>query len=98
MKCNPHLHVVFLDGVFRALGDSVPFHELPRLSTTEVGDVLTYATKRMAKHLRKKGLLEEEDDEEPRELAALTASAVSGASPPAGPSSAAARSRGRTLP
>ena len=56
MKCNPHLHVVFLDGVFRE-GANVTFHELPRLSTTEVGDVLTHAVTRMAKHLRRNGLL-----------------------------------------
>ena len=40
MKCNPRLHVVFLDGVFRELGDALAFHELPRLSTAEVDDVL----------------------------------------------------------
>ena len=42
---------------------------------------------RMKKHLRRKGLLVDADDEEQEdnELAALTASAVSGASPPAGP-------------
>jgi hypothetical protein len=87
MKCNPHLHVVFLDGVFREVGGEVPFRELPRLSSTEVGDVLAHATGRMAKHLRRKGLVEEQDEElgMDNELAALTASAVSGVSPPAGP-------------
>ncbi len=87
LQCNPHLHVVFLDGVCREVCDEVPFRELPRLSSTEVGDVLADSTKRMAQHLRRKGLLQEEHDEsEPEnELAALTASAVSGALPPAGP-------------
>jgi hypothetical protein len=84
MKCNPHLHVVFLDGVFREVGEEVPFRELPRLSSTEVGDVLAHATKRMAKYLRRNGLLEEQDEEPESELAALTASAVSGVSPPRG--------------
>ena len=63
------------------------FYELPRLSTTDTGAVLAHAVTRMAKHLRRKGLLMEAHDaeQEDNELAALTASAVSGASPPAGP-------------
>jgi hypothetical protein len=36
---NPHLHVV-RDGVFRDVSETVPRHELPCLSTTQVGDVL----------------------------------------------------------
>jgi len=39
----------------------------------------------MGKHLRRNNLLDEEDDEPQSELAALTASAVSGVSSPAGP-------------
>jgi Putative transposase len=86
MKCSPHLHVVFVDGVFRDRGDSVPFTELSRLSTSEVGDVLAHATTRMTKHLRKRGwLTHNEGEEEDPELARLTASAVSGNAPPAGP-------------
>jgi hypothetical protein len=36
LKLNPHLHVVFLDGVYAASTDgSLAFRVLPRLSTTE---------------------------------------------------------------
>ena len=70
-------------GVFRELGEDMAFHELPRLSTAEVGDVLAHAVTRMAKHLRRRGMLAGGEEED--ELAALTSSAVSGVSPPAGP-------------
>jgi putative transposase len=89
LKCNPHLHVLFLDGVYRELGEEPVFRELPRLSTREVGDVLGRAVQRMTRHVRRRGLRDEmHDDEEPKDaggLAALAASAASGRTPPAGP-------------
>jgi len=85
LKLNPHLHVVFLDGVYRAQREHVLFHELPHLRTRDVAEVLTRATVRMAKYLRRRGLLEETDDEALDGLAALAASAASGRTPPAGP-------------
>ena len=33
LKLNPHLHVVLLDGVYRAQREHVLFHELPHLRT-----------------------------------------------------------------
>jgi hypothetical protein len=48
LKLNPHLHIVFLDGVYResdANGAGSPsFAALPHLSTREVGEVLASAT------------------------------------------------------
>ena len=82
LKLNPHLHVVFLDGVYRAQREHVLFHELPHLRTRDVAEVLTRATLRMVKYLRRRDLLEETDDEAPDGLAAL---AASGRTPPAGP-------------
>ena len=32
LKLNPHLHVVFLDGVYRAQREHLLFHELPHLT------------------------------------------------------------------
>ncbi|HEX7604550.1 MAG TPA: hypothetical protein VF316_23190, partial [Polyangiaceae bacterium] len=46
--------------------------------TRDVAEVLTRATVRMAKYLRRRGLLEEADDEALDGLAALAASATSG--------------------
>ena len=86
LRLNPHLHVVFLDGVYRAQGEHVLFHELPHLRTRDVAEVLTRATVRMAKYLRRRDLLDETDDEALDGLAALAASAASGRTPPAGPS------------
>jgi hypothetical protein len=91
LKCNPHLHVLFLDGVYRELGDEPVFRELPRLSTREVGDVLERAVQRMTRQVRRRALRDAAHDDEDDEtkdatgLAALAASAASGRTPPAGP-------------
>ncbi len=94
LKTNPHLHVIFLDGVYRELGDEAVFRELPRLSTREVGEVLERAVDRMTRHVRRRELRGETDGSRPGDdaetedaagLAALAASAVDGRSPPAGP-------------
>ena len=49
LKLNPHLHVVFLDGVYRAQREHVLFHELPHLRTRDVAEVLTRAPVRMVR-------------------------------------------------
>jgi hypothetical protein len=94
LKTNPHLHVIFLDGVYRELGDEAVFRELPRLSTREVGEVLERAVDRMRRLVRRRELSGEADGPRPGDdaetedaagLAALAASAVDGRSPPAGP-------------
>jgi hypothetical protein len=89
LRLQPHLHVVFLDGIYREHGEQVLFHALPHLSTREVGEVLEKAVRRIARHLKRRGLLGESDGAEanadPEGHAALCASAASGGSPPAGP-------------
>jgi hypothetical protein len=92
LKLNPHLHVVFLDGVFREQGEHLTFHALSHLQTREVADVLERACKRIAKWLRRRGMLLEDgeddgggDDDAHRGVRELAASAASGQSPPAGP-------------
>ena len=100
LRINPHLHVLFLDGIYREEGDAVVFHALPHLSTREVGAVLESAVRRIARYLARRGLVRgpgdsdvpdnDNDDNggEPTTAqghAALCASAASGQSPPAGP-------------
>lgn len=89
LKLQPHLHAVFLDGVYRERDGELAFHALPRLSTTEVAEVLERTSKRIRKWLRKRGLLQEADEadeaDEENGAAMLAASAVSGQRPPAGP-------------
>jgi hypothetical protein len=95
LKLNPHLHIVFLDGVYREpdanSADSPSFTALPHLSTREVGEVLETICKRIVKHLRRRGLLGdgeralEPEAEADEGLSSLAVSAVSGQSPPAGP-------------
>jgi len=87
VRLQPHLHVVFLDGVYREQGEGVVFAALPRLSTREVGEVLEKARGRIVRHLARRGLLGESEsgDAEAEGHAALCASAARGDSPPAGP-------------
>jgi len=96
LRANPHLHGIFLDGVFVAGpdGERPVFHALPHLSTTAVADVLQLARARILRLLRKRGVIEEVDAEAftvSEDLAArdpvlghLAAASVSGL-PPAGP-------------
>ena len=93
LRLNPHLHGVFLDGVFAEADGKFTFHELPRLSTTEVADALQVVRVRVLRALRRAGAVAlgtegaEVDDElaarDPA-LAQLAAAAVAGRAP-AGP-------------
>jgi len=48
LKLNPHLHAVFLDGVYAAgAGGTLEFRALPRLSTRVVADALQIARARI---------------------------------------------------
>ena len=91
LRLMPHLHVLFIDGVYEERREQVLFHELPHLSTREVGANLEEAVRRMARHLKRRGLLDAtaNDTENLSPLdeghAALCASAASGQEPPAGP-------------
>ena len=95
LRCNPHVHAIFVDGVFvPAVGGGVPtFHALPYLSDTAVADVLQIARSRIIKFLSRRGVVDVADDQmtvnddlaarDPA-LAALASASVSGL-PPAGP-------------
>jgi len=95
LRLNPHVHAVFLDGVFvpDPAGGRPAFHALPYLSDTAVADVLQIARSRIIKFLARRGVVDVDDDlvtvtddlaaRDPA-LCALAAAAVSGL-PPAGP-------------
>jgi hypothetical protein len=95
MKLNPHIHAIFVDGVFATVPDGKPvFHALPRLSTEEVGDLLQVVRARVLAHLVRRGIIEPgseltvlDDGFAEREpaLAQLAAAAVSGLPVPSGP-------------
>ena len=96
LKLNPHVHAVFLDGVYREKADgsdALEFCTLEHLSTRDVAEVLERTRDRMTKYLRRRGLLAEGDGDDAEEadaseragLTRLAASAVSGTTPPAGP-------------
>jgi hypothetical protein len=94
LKLNPHLHVVFVDGVYTAAADSgLGFRALPHLSTTDVADALQIARARILRYLERRGVIRVDDealsvDDELAErdpaLAQLARAAVSGLAP-AGP-------------
>jgi hypothetical protein len=85
------LHLVALDGAYHEQGSELAWQALGHLKTSEVGEVLERAVRRMEKHLRRRSLLLEDDgadsgaegDADPESN--LAASAVSGQAPPAGP-------------
>lgn len=97
LRLNPHVHAVFLDGVFHEVGaGQVAFHALPRLETEDVAGVLEDAARRMTRYLARRGLLAEEGEadtvtlaepegDEARALAELAAATASGVTAPAGP-------------
>jgi hypothetical protein len=72
-------------------GAELPWQALGHLRTSEVGEVLERAVRRMEKHLRRRGLLVGESGADPGAEgdadpeSNLAASAVSGQAPPAGP-------------
>jgi hypothetical protein len=96
LKLNPHLHAVFLDGVYAAgAGGNLEFRPLPRLSTSDVADALQIARARILAYLQRQrvitvapdaDLLSVSDELAERDpaLAQLAAAAVSGLAP-AGP-------------
>ena len=90
VRLHPHLHVLVLDGVYREEGASLLWSPTRHLQTRQVGEVLEHAVRRMARYLRRRRLLEARGDEEDRSdddaEGRLEASAVSGQTPPAGPS------------
>src|SRR5690606_16420948 len=94
LKLNPHLHVVFLDGVYaRAADGGLVFRALPRLSTSDVADVLQIARVRILRYLERRGVVQVDEEstrlhdelsEREPALAQLARAAVSGLAP-AGP-------------
>jgi hypothetical protein len=98
LKLNPHLHAVFLDGVYVPSSDgATEFRALPRLSTTDVADALQVARARILRYLEQRRVItfgsdtdsdvlsvSEELAERDPALAQLAAAAVSGLAP-AGP-------------
>jgi hypothetical protein len=61
LKLNPHLHAVFLDGVYLPVADgpdgAPDFRALPRLSTTDVADALQVARARILRYLERRGVI-----------------------------------------
>ena len=93
LRCNPHVHAIFVDGVFVADGGRPTFHALPHLSDTGVADVLQIARTRIIRFLARRGVVDVADDvvtvsddlaDRDPVLAALAAASVQGL-PPAGP-------------
>ncbi len=77
-----------LDGAWHEQGGELCWRGLSHLNTSEVGGVLEKAVLRMARYLRRRGLLGSDEDDRDQAgdpESALAASAVSGQTPPAGP-------------
>jgi hypothetical protein len=87
LRLNPHLHVVFLDGAYHQAHGELVWQAARQLRTREVGEVLEHAVRRMARYLKRRGVLGPKDaaEQDERDTGRLEASAVSGQVPPAGP-------------
>ena len=83
LRLNPHLHVVFLDGTYHERDAELVWRELGHLKTSEVGEVLERAVRRIEKALRRRG--------------ALSCDATESAAKPTVPPSAAKSPVGRAL-
>jgi hypothetical protein len=87
LRLNPHLHLVALDGAYHEQGAELAWQALGHLKTSEVGEVLERAVRRMEKQLRRRGLLVDESGADPGAEgdadpeSNLAASAVSGQAP-----------------
>ena len=98
MRLNPHLHTIALDGAWSEQGNELVFSGLGHLKTSEVGEVLEHAVRRIERHLDRRGLLGTRNDDldlsgEGDPESNLATSACSGQSPPAGPQSPKGRLR-----
>jgi len=87
---NPHVHMVAPDGAWYEEGAELAWQALGHLTTSEVGEVLERAVRRIDRHLRRRGLVRIDNDvtdvgSEGDPESNLAASAVSGQAPPAGP-------------
>jgi hypothetical protein len=90
LRLNPHVHMVALDGAWYEEGVELAWQALGHLKTSEVGEVLERAVRRIDRHLRRRGLVRIDDDvtdvgSEGDPESNLAAAAVSGQAPPAGP-------------
>lgn len=92
LRLSPHMHSLFLDGVFTEdEGGELVFHPLSFLTNDDVGDILQIVRARVLALLRRKGVIENDavardaklSDREPA-LAALAVASVTGTLP-AGP-------------
>jgi hypothetical protein len=90
LRLNPHLHAVVLDGAWQEQDAELVFEAIGHLKTSEVGEVLERAVRRIERHLRRRGQLridadvaDPDGEGDPEDN--LAASAVSGQTPPAGP-------------
>ena len=55
---------MFLDGSYREEGDALVWHATGHLQTREVGEVLEHPVARMARHVRRRGVLAEGDSDD----------------------------------
>lgn len=80
LNLNVHFHALVLDGVYEASDNGVRFHSHPSMSTVDVQRVVSTVRRRVERHLRRKGWLDEDrapDCESVEALFALQSAAMS---------------------
>ena len=57
LNLNPHLHILFCDGVFSGTGDTIRFRNIDAITDREVEQLLIAISGKVVKHLQKKKYL-----------------------------------------
>ena len=57
LNLNPHLHILFCDGVFSGSGEAIRFRNLDAITDQEVEKLLVAISGKVLKHLKKQGYL-----------------------------------------
>ena len=57
LNLNPHLHILFCDGVFSGKGDAIRFRNLDAITDQEVEKLLIAISGKVVKHLKNRGYL-----------------------------------------
>jgi hypothetical protein len=62
LNLNVHIHALFLDGVYIRIKDKAVFRNIDAITNEEVVELLEVISKKVMKHLKKQGYLDEDGD------------------------------------
>jgi hypothetical protein len=60
LNLNPHLHILFLDGVYTIVKDKPKFHNVPTISDEDVAELITQVSSKIIRYFKRKGYLDKQ--------------------------------------